>query len=65
MSTDKQQRVLELAGQLCDETLSQEGFQELDLLLRDDPEARECYQAFVAMHRRLESPEQEAEIPQS
>ena len=63
MSKDNQQRVLELAGQLCDETLSDEGFQALDKILREDPAARDSYRTFIVLHRRLDTQGAEAAIP--
>lgn len=54
MSPEKEKRLLKLAGQLCDETLSEEGFAELESLLNSDAHARALYLSFTGMHRQLE-----------
>ncbi len=54
MNQEQEKRLLELSGQLCDETLSDEGFAELDQLLKNDVEARALYRSFTGMHRQLE-----------
>ncbi|MDF1741936.1 MAG: hypothetical protein P1U86_22435 [Verrucomicrobiales bacterium] len=54
MSPDKEKRLLELAGQLCDETLSGDGFAELEAMLNSDLQARALYRSFTGMHRQLE-----------
>ncbi|MEM9282580.1 MAG: hypothetical protein AAGA96_12195 [Verrucomicrobiota bacterium] len=54
MNPDQEKRLLELAGQLCDETLSKDGFAELDGMLQHDAEARALYRSFTGMHRQLE-----------
>lgn len=54
MSPDKEKRLLELAGQLCDETLAGDDFAELEAILNSDPQARALYRSFTGMHRQLE-----------
>ncbi|MEO0414153.1 MAG: hypothetical protein AAF226_04270 [Verrucomicrobiota bacterium] len=64
-STEK--RLLELAGLLCDEKISDEQFAELDGILNTDPEAREIYRRFLSMHQHLETGalETDSEWPKS
>lgn len=61
MKPDQEKQLLELAGQLCDETLSDEGFAELEQMLHADPEARSLYRSFTGMHRQLEDGALESE----
>ncbi len=53
MNPETEQRVLELAGLLCDETITDEQFTELDQILKTGSRAREIYQAFLGMDHRL------------
>lgn len=53
MNSETEQRLLELAGRLCDETITGDEFSELDRILGTDAEAREIYRAFLGMHQQL------------
>ena len=53
MTVEPESRVLELAGRLCDEQVTDEEFAELDALLASDAEAREAYRLYLDMHQHL------------
>ena len=53
MKQETESRLLELAGRLCDEQITEEEFSELDRILGADDEAREVYRAYLQMHQHL------------